>query len=306
MTQLNNLRSSLYIALGLLGGLPLYGMVFTINEGSGHAIDITSVVYNYNDTLVTQTSPASGANTATYDAVYVTDMQINDGGIKNLKFFNEGQAYIRVNNLGSVTGSLGVYRSNGLAKVQLDTDGVSAYEAAVIESSTNTDLMNYLYYDGNISGMPEPGVHDFDLIYQYGWTVDDYLVVAERNGNTNFELQALDEFGQVIDGADTLKFDATYGWETGYENTVDSNNGQDMWFSAASVTKFFEGTSIAVEDQVVFGYRIDNNGNADVKFFGASDDTFTNNPTSLVPEPALLPLVLGAVALLFVGGRRQR
>ena len=71
----------------------------------------------------------------------------------------------------------------------------------------------------------------------------------------------------------------------------------------AKVDKFFEGTNVS--SQPVFGFRIDNNGGADVKFFGLSDDSFYNNPINplLIPEPsAALLCGMGALALL----RRKR
>ena len=167
--------------------------------------------------------------------------------------------------------------------------------------------MNYLFYDST-SGLPPEGTADYDLLYRNSWTTDDYLVVAERDGNTFFELTPLGVDGNPIDGANVLRFDKEYGWRSGYANAADSHNDQDMWFTATSVSTFFDGTDVSADLQFVYGYRIDNDGDADVKFFGASDDTFENNPKNpnVVPEPATFAFLIGLFAISLVACRRQR
>lgn len=285
----------------------------TVNT-SGNAVSITSVSYLVNGSPVVQNTPATTVTSTGFD-VFVTNIEINDGGTKNLDFYNLGNAVVRNNNfqantgVSSGNGGVGVYNSSSPTTVRIQDDGLASYEAAVVNSATNTNLMNYLFYDGSLQNMPSASNHDFDLLFFYAWTTSDYLVVSERNGNTYFELTPLGADGNPIAGANSLEFNATYGWRSGYRNVNDPNNNQDMWFSAARIDKFFEGTSVAASDQVVYGYRIDNNGNADVKFFGASDDPFENNPRNPlfpVPEPSATALLFGFLSIGAACCRRRR
>lgn len=294
----------------------LHAIVLQNSSGNDVSTQITGISYIINGNTVNQTSQASQSVNES-NSVNVTKITLNDNGTQELNFYNLGNAIIRNNKFTTSTsssknnGGVGVYNTNSSDNmIRIQDDGVEAYESAVIDSATNTNLMNYLFYDGTIDNMPDSNTHDFDLLYHYGWTSEDYLIVAERNGNTYFELTPLDADGNVISGANTLYFDADYGWRTGYHNANDSNGGQDMWFTATSVANFFEGTTITdSDDQVVYGYRIDNNGNADVKFFGASTDSFENNPTSNlvpVPEPKAYALIFGLVIAGFATSKRRQ
>jgi len=110
----------------------------------------------------------------------------------------------------------------------------------------------------------------------------------------------------VITGANTFRF----GYPTGDAYTkYDWNSGsaassywsdQAMAFTVAPVSKFFEGT--AVEPQTVFGFRVDNDGEADVKFFGLSRESFTGNP--VVPEPSTAVLAFVSATCLLMRRRR--
>lgn len=274
--------------------------VITINVASGDGLVINSVTYS---STGLQSSPATSAIAIT-TAVNVVGIQVDDGGPTNLNFYNTGNAAIVNSNFAANTGTtnanggVGVYDVG--SKIRIQDDGLAAYEAAVANAATNTNLMNYLFYDGSLQNMPNATTADFDLLYQYAWTTEDYLVVAERNGNTFFELTPLGADGNPIAGANNLLFDSAYGWRSGFENDFDPNNGQDMWFSVAKIDKFFEDTLVPEINQLVYGYRVDNDGNADVKFFGASNDPFTNNPQNpnpLVPEPSTYAFILGLIAL---------
>ncbi|TVP79381.1 MAG: PEP-CTERM sorting domain-containing protein [Puniceicoccaceae bacterium] len=310
--MLISIKTHLYLLLALVCATQqAFAVVLTVNRDA-NAVEITSVSYMINNLSLTQSTEASSVTT-TSDAVFVTNITINDGGPKNLDFYNLGNAVIRNNNfqadtgVSSGNGGVGVYNSTSPTTVRIQDDGLAAFEDAVIQSATNTNLMNYIFYDGSINNLPPVGQHDFDLLFHYAWTTDDYIVVAERNGNTFFELTPLGVDGLPIAGANTLEFDDAYGWRSGYRNAADSFN-QDMWFTAARIDKFFEGTSVVASDQVVYGYRIENNGNADIKLFGASDNTFEDNPINPlvpVPEPATASLLLGALAMLTACSRRR-
>ena len=98
-----------------------------------------------------------------------------------------------------------------------------------------------------------------------------------------------------IAGANVLQFGETgganfsvYDWNTGYANPGLEAN-QEMAFSIVESSLFFGGAATATP-QPVFGFRIDNDGEADVKFFGASEDTFLNNPLNPnIPGAAAIP-----------------
>ncbi len=169
--------------------------------------------------------------------------------------------------------------------------------------------MNFSYYDGT-SGLPAAGTSDYDLLFARGFLTDDFILVSERNGNTFFTIVPLDGSGNVISGANALRFGGpttlaahtAYDWRSGYA-TATYQNTQDFGFSVASVEKFFEGTGVTPE--AIYGFRIDNDGDADVKFLGLSDDDFSNNPFNpqFVPEPSTwITSMLGSL-LLF---RRRR
>jgi hypothetical protein len=70
---------------------------------------------------------------------------------------------------------------------------------------------------------------------------------------------------------------------------------QAMAFTVASAAKFFEGSQTA--PQTVFGFRVDNDGEADVKFVGFSG----NSP---IPEPS--SALLSALSVLGLMLRRKR
>ncbi len=312
MNPSNLFKFSIFSTTLLFSITGVNAVVLDITAASGHSVSITGVDYLVNGVPTAQTTPATSRTNVTTD-VNLTGITVNDGGSKDLDFYNTANAAIQNNNFISTTGTgnsmggVGVYMPG--SRVRIEDDGLGVYETEVIASATNTNLMNYLFYDRTLTNMPTGGAHDFDLLYHFGWTTDDYLVVAERNGNTNFELTPLGADGNIIPLANTLRFDNDYGWRSGYANDFDEFNNQDMWFSVARIDKFFEGTMVPIGDQVVYGYRIDNDGNADVKFFGASDDTFTNNPVNPlvpVPETSAYALLLGISALVLITTRRER
>jgi hypothetical protein len=147
------------------------------------------------------------------------------------------------------------------------------------------DLMQYLRVD---STTVEPM---WDIRYGATFSSNDYLIVEERNGNTTFTIEALDQLGNTIAGSDILSFDASsYQWDIGYANALDPFSNQSQVMSVLSFDLFNTSTPIG-------GFRIHDTGRADFKFFIGSSST-------AAPEPSALSL---AAFLAFASiGRRSR
>ena len=239
---------------------------------------ITQVTLDDNGTTVVQNS---SPNTLKQRTTAVDVLSVVAAG-KTLSAFNIDGAQVTLRGFdeGGWNGTgVGVLNADG-TKVVLK-DNKPAFRTAVEGTLQNVNLNNYIYYDSVSPSIP-PNIPDYDINFRFAFTPDDALFVMERWGNTYFTLKPLDINGNVIAGANTLRFGypsgtAVYDWDTGFANSV-YNSSQSYWFSVASIAKFFEGTSVPADQQLVFGFQVDNDGEADVKFVGLSEDTFTDNP----------------------------
>jgi len=235
-------------------------------------VPITEMKFLYNGSAVTQTTEASGTNVNTNLALSLTHLKVNDAGsVKTLTEFNFQGAVIRNNNFTSSTAGVGVYNL-GTSTSAVNT---SAWEQAMITSGTDNNLLNYLYYDGATN---VPSGDDFDIIWTKGWNDFEYLVVGERNGNTCFALTPIDSTGNTIGSATIIQFGncngtnlQEYDWNTGY--APGNYNNQPFVFTVVKMSEFNTSSTI-------YGFRIDNTGNADPKFFGISDQPFSDNLTN--------------------------
>jgi hypothetical protein len=145
-------------------------------------------------------------------------------------------------------------------------------------------------------------VPDYDPIHVKAMQPDDYGLVSERFGNTFFEVTPLKADGTPYAGANTRRFGGAGGasypvhdWNSGYA-AASNNPTQAQAFSVASVSKFFEGTPVTPGP--VYGFRIDNDGEADTKALIVSNNPFGDNPDNqmLAPEPS--PALLAALAAM--------
>lgn len=270
-------------------------------------IPIVQVSYLVNGTPVTQTTEASGVINSSDTPVLITNIRVNDGVLKDLNFFNGGGAEVRNLNFTASTGGVGVF-NNGVITT---TSNLSNFALAMAGVTQDADLRNMSFYDGT-SNLPGPTVPDFDVLFYRGLTIDDFVFVSERWGNTFFEITPLKADGTPFTDANVLRFGGNggsaytvYDWNSGYA-AAGNVPGQAQAFSVAKVSRFFEGTSVA--PQTVYGFRIDNNGEADVKFGSFSDNTFDNNPINplLIPEPTLTSFILGGVLLVLIQRLRGR
>jgi len=281
----------------------------------GSYVPITRVSYTQswdNETII-QTDPATGVISTNDNSVFINWIEVNVGTAEEpelliIDIYNFEGAEVRNVNFTTDTTGVAVWQ-NGTVTT---TSNLDAWKDAMIGTTQDSDMMNYVYYDGTLTNMPVRPTADFDLLFRYSFVTTDYIVVMERDGNTFFELTAIGADGNPIEGANILRFGhptlgshLMYDWRTGYA-AQSYFPGQDMGFTVASIAKFFEDTDVDEADQFVYGFRIANDGNADVKFFGASDDPFTNNPINplLIPEPATAGLL--ALGTLVVLRRRSR
>jgi hypothetical protein len=279
---------------------------------------IDTVYLDDNGTPVTQSVEPTGPIQTRSTPVRLTGIDLVGG--RTLDIFNFEGARITLDELGTVNSGngiagVGVRQNNNSV---LLSDGQSAFVAAAEAMLQDSDLNSYMFYDGGTTSALTQGTPDYRIQFRFAFEPTDTILVQERDGNTFFQLTALGINGQPIAGAnvlqfadDTLNSNTQYDWNSGYANSS-YQPGQTYNFTVASVSKFFEGTDVDPEDQLVTGFQINNQGNADVKFFGASDDTFLNNPydpeipgttplpgTPVIPEPRLLGLMaLSALMLL--------
>lgn len=272
-------------------------------------VTIQQVTYSINGQDVVQTSEASGVSEVGDGEVNVKSIRINNGGIVDLEYINTAGATVRNVNpqLGSISG-IGVF-DNGVYTPS--NGGLEAFATALAATTTNSDLRNFSYYDALQPSPPTSGIADYDLLYTRAMQPNDYVLVSERDGNTYFEVTPLKADGTPYVGANVLRYGGNgggsyqvYDWNSGYA-AAGNVSTQAQAFSVTSVSKFFENTSVTPGP--VYGFRIDNDGEADTKILIVSDNPFSDNPPNpmLVPEPSSLLMSMGA-GLFFLTSRKRR
>ncbi|MCG1036972.1 LamG-like jellyroll fold domain-containing protein [Polaribacter sargassicola] len=252
-------------------------------------VPVTEVQFDFNGNTITQTqgygtSNAPNANRTSLPVLmnYIK-VDIGEGETKTLNFYNVLGTFVTNNNFTTAARGVGVYNEGVKTEVK---DGVAEWENAMQDMANSKNALHYLYYDG-VSNIPS--ADDFDILFKKALTDADHLVVSERFGNTYFTVTPLDIDGNPITSARKLRFgfvngpnngagstsgngSRKYDWNIGY-GSAGYQASQPQYFSVVDVELFNSSSSI-------YGFRIDNNGEADVKFYGISDDTFTNNPTN--------------------------
>lgn len=290
-----------------LGTAPAMAATVDIRTGLNN-LAITQVTYSINGSDVTQVAEAAGVTNVGDSEVFLKSLSTASG--PNLTFFNTaGAKVLNVNpQLGGISG-VGVF-DNGTTTAS--NAGLASYATAIEGTSTDTDLRNFSYHDYLSPGPTNPAVADLDLHFAKAMNVTDYLVVSERWGNSSFQLLALAADGQPYVGANILRLGGSGGtpgigyevhdWNTGYA-AANNVSSQAQALTLFSVSKFFEGTQATAGP--VYGFRIFNYDEADVKILGISDNTFDDNPDNpTVPEPTALLLSV-AGGLMFLCSRRR-
>ncbi len=295
------------MCLAAIGTVPAMAATMDIRTGLNN-VAITKVTYSVNGSDVVQTTEATGVNHIGDSEVFLKS--ISSGVGPDLTFFNTaGALAVNVNpELAGISG-VGVF-DNGTTTAS--NAGMGPYATAIAGTSMDTDIRNFSYHDYLLPGPTNPLVADLDLLFAKAINTSDYLVVSERWGNSSFQLLALAADGKPYEGANILRLGGSGGtpgigyevhdWNTGYA-AAGNVSTQAQALTLFSAAKFFEGTSAIAGP--IYGLRIFNYDEADVKILGISSNTFADNPDNpLVPEPsaALLSLVGG---MAFLWGRRR-
>lgn len=292
----------------VLGTAPAMAATVDIRTGLNN-LAINHITYSINGSDVNQAAEAAGVTNVGNSEVLLKKIGAVSG--PELTFFNTaGAKVLNVNPQLSGISGVGVF-NNGTTTAS--NAGLAAYAAAVEGTSKDTDLRNFSYHDYLSPGPTNPAVADLDLHFAKGLDLTDYLVVSERWGNSSFQLLALAANGQPYAGANTLRLGGAGGtpgigyevhdWNTGYA-AASNVSDQAQALTLFSVAKFFEGTQAITGP--VYGLRIFNYDEADVKILGISDNTFADNPDNpnVVPEPTALLLSL-AGGMMFLCARRR-
>ncbi|MBJ7424511.1 MAG: PEP-CTERM sorting domain-containing protein [Akkermansiaceae bacterium] len=267
----------------------------------------TDVTQNTEETVVTR----GGSNSP----INVKSVNISDGSPVNvhLSYFNTEAAKV-VNVDPNLANSAGIGVFNNGVTTKSATNNISSYATAFAGTSTDTDLRNYAFND-YVTPARTTNTPQLDILFYRALTIDDYVLVSERWGNSAFQVTALDVQGKPYASGNTLKlggnggsFYTAYDWNTGVASK-DSFQTQAQALTVFSVAKFFEQLDIDPQrESFVWGLRIINDGEADAKILGISANSFLDNPINPlvpIPEPSSGLLILSA-GMFFLGSRKRQ
>jgi|GEM_PF-3432593 len=274
LVVLVGLLTTLLVTVFTAGGVPevsAQGPVVTVNVGNGNALPIASLDLTVNGTSTT----IAGGNTcngvsnpgpeAIIDAVTLADGRVLD-------FINIASTITNYNDdPGNGTGPATPGNVNAWVNGTPVPWDDPNFATALSNSYGNPNLQDHISYDGGGTAMGEVvgDYADFDVIFQAPYGTGDFVTVAERNGNTFFNLIPLGIDGNPIPGASTVMFDAAYSINTCIV-PPGAFTTQPWWLSVADVSLFNIDTDVTP----IYGFRVDNEGNADFKFVGLSTEPF--------------------------------
>jgi len=286
-------------------GTSAFGL--NINPGTNNQ-PISRVVYDSGGSELVQVYEAGGVENVGNTPVLIKSL--NAGG-KELSHFNLGQTMVyNVNPQLGLTTGVGIVNND---QVVLSNNDYAAYVNAIAATSMDTNLRHYGFHDFLASSITDSDVADYDLYFSKAFAEGDSILVSERWGNSETRFLALGSDGLPYMGANIIFLGGlinaamgyeAYDWTTGFASQVNVPD-QAQVLTLFSAQKFFDGTGNLY--QPVFGLRVFNPVEADLKILGISDDTFADNLNNpLVPEPsAWLVMISCAAGALLRRSRRS-
>lgn len=212
-------------------------------------------VYDNSSSAITLESITIEANGKTIVADKVNVLEVK---VSNFNFHDSvPNGTVSVINGGEYKGNIG--KLKGTSKDRRE------FQNEIAASLSSKNFRHYINYASNKSEIKKTD-HDFDVSFS-PLTNDDFLVVAERFGNSTFDLRPLDASGNEIPGGKRLVF-REYSWNTGYAPS--DVGGQPFFLSVISIKKFGVDTNL----NTISGFRVNNDGGADFKFLTISDKSF--------------------------------
>lgn len=301
------------VALALL---PCQAAIIQITPGVNN-MAIKQVVLTIGGTDVTQNTEETGVTRGGSNSpINVKSVNISDGSPVNvhLSYFNTEAAKV-VNVDPNLANSAGIGVFNNGVTTKSETNNIANYSTAFAGTSTDNDLRNYAFND-YVDPPRTTNTPQLDILFYKALTIDDYVLVSERWGNSAFQVTALDVQGRPYASGNTLKLGGNggssytaYDWNTGVASK-DSFQTQAQALTVFSVAKFFEQLDIDPQrESFVWGVRITNDGEADMKILGISANSFLDNPINPlvpIPEPSSGLLILSAGMFVLGSRKRQR
>ena len=247
--------ASFVAAVGLLG--VTQGVASAADVGGGeNDVPIVAVELEVRGTTVTQTTQATGTVEHSTDAFNIKRVTVNDGaGDFFLEPYDVGMEVV---DLSFPVGLTGVAVWENGVSTGIDDPNV---ETAIARVFASPDLQDYLSYDG-LNIHPSTWPKDFDVVFDEPVGRENYLIVVERGGNADFHMSALDTNLDPFPGIDVTHFTVNYTWNTGHSPVIPSGASQPFSFNVIDIAHLLPADTAAIG-----GFRMDNNGEADVKLF---------------------------------------
>jgi len=252
-----------------------------VGQGNGGASsgNITNVTANGGDETINQVVLTQGGFTYVYNAssgfirdssnqaAMLDSVRLSVGGSNiTLDEFNFSSADVRY--VGYPDGITGVNTSeNGVQ----NNAGTSGFVSALERVFDGADLRDYLDH-GALSPAASSFSPDYTVMFDNPVDNDDYIIAIDRDGDDEFMLEALDVNGDVISNSDAVRVQPNYRWNTGYAPSDQTDEA--MWLTVFDVERFNTTTSLTP----IYGFRVDNDGGAELKIIAASDEAFVAPP----------------------------
>ncbi|MFD2035772.1 hypothetical protein ACFSKL_13295, partial [Belliella marina] len=144
--------------------------------------------------------------------------------------------------------------------------------AGIAEIVSIPDLRSY--WDISNATLLKEDNSFIDILYQNQIPSSGYILVSERNGNSTFDLGALDEFGDLIEDANLVSLTAQFDWNTVVTHQINFNN-QTQWLTIFNPELF--NTEIPI-----FGFRVFDRQESDGKIIFFARDV-SAAPDNLCP-----------------------